>query len=71
MANTIHPTKKAVVTVAIDAGLICPVDGQIFSTSLERDLTDLLRANGYSMDPKKAVKLVSAFCKRKEEAAYG
>lgn len=63
--------KPSVTTLAIRKGLICPVDGQIFSDNLLEDITVLLKENGYSMKPETAVKKISIFCAWKEEQAYG
>ena len=64
-------TKASVTTLAIKAGLVCPVDGQIFTDDLMRDLTHLLKEKGYSMKPTAAYKKVKAFADRRDELAYG
>ena len=64
-------TKPSVTTLAIKAGLVCPVDGQIFTDNLMRDLTQLLQEKGYSMKPTAAYKKVKAFADRRDDLAYG
>lgn len=71
MKRRIVGTKASVTTLAIKAGLVCPVDGQIFTTNLMRDLTTLLKDNGYAMNPTSAYKKVKAFADHLGELAYG
>ncbi len=71
MKRRIVGTKPSITTLAIKAHLICPVDGQIFTDDLMRDLTNLLKENGYSMKPTAAYKKVKAFADHLGELAYG
>ena len=64
-------TKASVTTIAIKAGLVCPVDGQIFTDDLMRDLTKLLKEKGYSMKPAAAYKKVMAFAEIRDWMTYG
>jgi hypothetical protein len=63
--------KPSITTLAIRKGLICPVDGQIFSDNLLEDITSLIIENGYSMKPEVAVEKIEIFCAWKDEQAYG
>jgi hypothetical protein len=64
-------TKAAVTTLAIKAGLVDRVDGEIFSpATLYTDLARILEEKGYKMDPRKAVVKVKAFSKRKHDECY-
>ena len=65
-------TRYAVSTLAIKAGLMCKYDGQIFNEdTLLEDLTKVLKENGYTTDPNKAIKKVQALSERLSYQAYG
>ena len=64
--------KLAVTTLAIKAGILDRVDGEIYSPeTLELDLANLLEKKGYKMTLKDAVKKVRSFSQRKNDQYYG
>ena len=72
MAKRSVSKKYAVSTLAIKTGLMCRVDGQIFNEdTLLEDLTKVLKENGYTTDPNKAIVKVRALSERLSYQAYG
>jgi hypothetical protein len=64
--------KLAVTTLAIKAGIVDRVDGEIYSPeTLEVDIQALIEKKGYKMSLKEAVKKVRLFSERKSDQYYG
>ena len=64
--------KVSVVTLAIEAGLVCRYDGEIFNEArLEENLAKLLSEKGYKMSPQRALRRVTDFSSHRYEIAYG
>ena len=65
-------TKLSVTALAIKAGLLDDVDGQIYDEkNFQRDITKLLSEKGYAMCPKKAATNVRTWAKNKSHMTYG
>ena len=65
-------TKLSVTALAIKAGLVDDVDGQIYDEkNFQRDITKLLSEKGYAMCPKKATTKVRTWAKNKSHMTYG
>lgn len=65
-------TKLSVTALAIKAGLVDDVDGQIYDEkNFQRDITKLLSEKGYTMCPKKATAKVRTWAKNKSHMTYG
>lgn len=70
MKRVVGP-KKAITTLAIKKGLVCPHDGQIFNReTLEADLAALIEENNYSMSAQYALTKVLSFSEMKDRQAY-